>query len=229
MAEEWGIAKSKIKALTISYSAQRSWASSQVWDLLTRLAQHLKEKIESGLVSCLEVYHSVLHQLTKLDLQVARGAQVRSRVRWVEEGEASSEYFFRPEKKRLADCWISALRETDHSIISAPADLCRSFQTFYTELFSAAPIDLLAQESLLGNVSSVLPSDQARGKAPGTDSLPMEFYLKFWGLLGTDLVNVLNSCYVSGSLSLSQHQSVISLIFKKGDRLDHVIGARSPF
>ena len=60
----------------------------------------------------------------------------------------------------------------------------------------------------------------ARGKAPGLDGLPMEFYLKFWPVLGSDLVNVLNLCFEAGCLSLSQRRGVISLSFKKGDRLD---------
>ena len=38
-------------------------------------------------------------------------------------------------------------------------------------------------------------------------------------MLGADLVAVLNSCFDSGSLSLSQRRGVISLSFKKGDRL----------
>ena len=35
----------------------------------------------------------------------------------------------------------------------------------------------------------------AHGKAPGSDGLPMEFFVKFWDVLGLDLVDVLNSCY----------------------------------
>ena len=46
------------------------------------------------------------------------------------------------------------------------------------------------------------------------------FYLKFWHILGPDLVNTLNSCYLVGTLALSQRCGVISLAFKKGDRLD---------
>ena len=60
----------------------------------------------------------------------------------------------------------------------------------------------------------------ARHKALGLDGLPMEFYVKFWSVLYSDLVNVLNSCFDSGCLSLSQLRGVISLSFKKGDRLD---------
>ena len=60
----------------------------------------------------------------------------------------------------------------------------------------------------------------ARRKATGLDGLPIEFYLKFWNVIDHDLVAVLNSCLDSGSLSLSQCRGVISLSFKKGDRLD---------
>ena len=48
----------------------------------------------------------------------------------------------------------------------------------------------------------------------------MEFYVKFWPVFGSDLVNVLNSCFDSGCLSLLQRRGVISLSFKKGDCLD---------
>ena len=60
----------------------------------------------------------------------------------------------------------------------------------------------------------------ARNKAPGSDGLPMEFYVKFWDVIGSDLVTVLNSCFDAGLLSSSQRRGVISLSFKKGYRLD---------
>ena len=59
----------------------------------------------------------------------------------------------------------------------------------------------------------------AKRKAPGSDGLPMEFYVKFWDLLGADLVYVLNSCYRVRCLALSQRSGVISFSFKKGDHL----------
>ena len=68
----------------------------------------------------------------------------------------------------------------------------------------------------------------SRGKSPGSDGLPMEFYVKFWPILGTDLVNVLNSCYLSGVVSVTQRRGLISLIFKKGDRLDPITGVPLP-
>lgn len=55
------------------------------------------------MLSVVGVYQPVLDQLADLDREVARGAQVRARARWVEEGDSSSAYFFRLEKKRGAD------------------------------------------------------------------------------------------------------------------------------
>ena len=179
----------------------------------------------------------VLSQIAKIDLVAAKGAQICSRVRWVEEGESSSAYFFRLEKKNSADQRISALRESDGSIVSSPSDLCCSFASFYTSLFSADVSDSSVQAPVLANLPSSLSSDQAsqceghlsidecfealqgmaRRKAPGSDRLPMEFYLKFWNVIGNDLVAVLNSCLDSGCLSLSlPAQRSYLFVFQKG-------------
>ena len=79
--------------------------------------------------------------LAKLDLGSTRGAQVRSRARWVEEGETSSAYFFRLEKKCSADRWISAIKLDDDTIVSSSTDLCTPFADFYASLFSVTPTD----------------------------------------------------------------------------------------
>ena len=240
LAKWWEVCKERIKGLSINYGAAKLRANCQKRDLLVRLAEHLKVKLDLGNMSCLGPYHSTLAELAKFDLEAAQGAQVRSRIRWVEEGEISSSFFFRLEKKRGADRLISALKTSNGSIVSDTPALCDVITSFYSDLFSSVPTDDSARASLLHNVSSSLLPDvaetcegllspeechaalvgMARRKAPGSDGLPMEFYLKFWDLLGEDLVCVLNSCFSSGLLSRSQRRGIISLSFKKGDRLD---------
>ena len=178
--------------------------------------------------------------MAALDLEAAKGTQVRSHIRWIEEGESSSAFFFRLEKKRAADRLISGLRLDDGSVVNSTSGLLAAFSLFYSKLFSAQPCDPHAQSELLSHVLSSLTvvessscegdlsleecfaalSGMARLKAPGSDGLPMEFYLKFWPVLGQDLVLVLNSCFSEGRLSLSQRRGVISLSFKKGDCLN---------
>ena len=102
LAKWWKKGKSPLKGATICYCCNRSAARSKNRDLLVRLVNHLKTRIDAGSVSCLAPYHGVLSQVAKFDLETAKGAQVRSRTRWVEEGESSSAYFFRLEKKNAA-------------------------------------------------------------------------------------------------------------------------------
>ena len=171
LAKWWEMGKSRIKGLTVRYCCSRSSALSVKRDLLSRLSSHLKDRVDNDQLSLVEI----------------------------EEGESSSAYFFRLEKKRGADRWISAIRNDNGTIVSPPDDLCLSFSSFCSSLFTASPTDASAQESLLGNVVSSLPADQsdscegllivdecfaalvgmARRKAPGSDGLPAEFYLKF--------------------------------------------------
>ena len=240
LSDWWELGKHKIKDLTIGYCSKKAKERRAERALLSHLAEHLKAQVDLGRLSVLGPYQSTLAELSRFDLKAARGAQVRSRIRWVEEGERSSAYFFRLEKKRSADRHISVLRESDGTIVSDITGLCDSVSTFYSDSFSSDPTDAGACESLLSNICFTLTPEQAslcdgllsvsechsallgmaKCRAPASDGLLIEFYVKFWDILGEDLVCVLNSCYRDGCLSLSQCSGVISLSFEKGERLD---------
>ena len=83
LAKWWDPGKAKIKGLTVSHCVCRSQRSPQSRSLLSRLAGHLKERLDSGMTSCLGPYRSTLSKLAQLDLEAAKGAQGRSRVKWV--------------------------------------------------------------------------------------------------------------------------------------------------
>lgn len=136
-----------------------------------------------------------------MDLDAARSAQIRSRTRWVEDGESSSSYFFHLVKKRSADRLVSALRLPGGSTVNSPQDLVHCFADFYPSLFSAEEVNPLAQCELLSKVSAWLSVEQsascegefsveeclsalqgmAHRKAPDNDGLPMEFYVLCFG------------------------------------------------
>ena len=140
----------------------------------------------------------------------------------------------------MADRWVSALRGSDGVVFSDIDGIRRVLSSFYSSLFSAEDVDLAAQDFLLGNLVSSLSPQQAETcegpltvaeyhrsllgmalrKVPGSDGLPAEFYIRFWDVLGADLVDVFNFCFSAGFLTKSQRRGVISLTFKKGDRLD---------
>lgn len=57
----------------------------------------------------------------------------------------------------------------------------------------------------------------AKNKTPGLDGFQAEFYLAFWSVLGSDLVDVLNCAFRVGFLSVSQRCGLINLVFKADD------------
>ena len=140
----------------------------------------------------------------------------------------------------MADRWVSAVRDSDFAVFSNMDGIRRVLSSFYSSLFSAEDVDLAVRDSLLGNLDSSLSPQQAetcegpltvaechqallgmaRKKAPGSDGLQTEFYIRFWDVPGVDLVEVFNFCFSAGFLTRSRRCGVISLTFKKGHRLD---------
>ena len=92
LAKWWEAGKQEIQRITQECCVRRANETRASRDLLSRLADHLKSRFYEGLISAYVRYRSVLNRLAELDLAQARGAQVRSRIRWVEEGETSSSY-----------------------------------------------------------------------------------------------------------------------------------------
>lgn len=155
----------------------------------------------------LPVYEQVLAQLAAFDLTEAEGARIRPRVKWAEEGETSSHYFLRLERKRGAHTWISAMKTSDGSTVSDIVGICESRVSFHSDLFSASSVDLDFQVDLLDNLSLSLSCDEsatcggpislteahaallcmAKGKSSGSDGLAMKFYVTS----GTCLVKIL--------------------------------------
>jgi hypothetical protein len=56
-------------------------------------------------------------------------------------------------------------------------------------------------------------------KSPGLDGLSVEFYRTFWDKLKYFLIKTYNKSYKENMLTYSQHSSVLTLLFKKGDPL----------
>lgn len=236
----WERGKERIKGIAIKFGSRKKKTEASSRDLLTALANHLRDRIDSGFTSLLDVYERTLARIAALDRQAAEGARVRARVQWVEEGEASTRFFLRLERKHALEEWVSAIRGPDGALKSDIDGILRSWVTFFSSLFSASPTDASVQDELLSNVSARLPlgsghscdglltvaeihkalKGAATGKSPGSDGLPVEFYSRFWHIIGEDLVDVLNSSYQAGRLPRSLRGALITLIFKKGDRTD---------
>ena len=109
---------------------------------------------------------------------------------------------------------------------------------FYEDLYTSEPTNATAQETLLNTICRHLPeevraglegpltleecynamSTMERRKSPWSDGLPVEFYLLFWEIIGSDLVDVLSNSYELSTLPMSMRQAMITLAYEKRDK-----------
>ena len=196
---------------------------------LTRQMHQLQRLFEAGDESAFLKLCEVQEELRGIALHEAKGAQVRARCQWAEEGKTSASSFLNLATKRHAKQVMHSIRDPDTgSVHHDPFETLGVWQHYYTGLFTAAPCDLSAQDDMLLKLSRCLSKDEcascdglltleecfaalsgmARGKTPGSDGFPMEFYLRLWSSLGADLVRVLNVAYEAGQLSTSQRRII---------------------
>ncbi len=144
-----------------------------------------------------------------------QGALVRSRFQTIDQMDVPSKYFFSMEKKNG--------QKRDGALLSDYTDIHRRSVIFYENLYrseldpgrcvESVFFDNLPKVSEEANVNlsggltvgelfKALQSMES-GRAPGVDSLPVDFYKAFWLELGEDLLEVLRASLTEGRLPLS--------------------------
>ena len=234
----WDLGKRHIKEITIKYCSSKRKKSRSTYQSLTRRVQDLTRRLDSGDTSVGPLIQTLKSQLQAMDREEGISMSIRARAKWIEEGEASTAFFFQLEKRRRPNKIIDATLNQNNIMVSDTVDLLSTWRQFYSELYSSQSTDADLQDSFLDALERSLfheERDQCEGlltmeeclsslqgmssnKAPGIDGLPKEFYVCFWPVIGKDLVNILNYAYSAGVLSNSQRSGIITVSYKKGPR-----------
>lgn len=159
-------------------------------------------------------------RLDNVYIHKAKGAFVRSRRRWLEEGEQNSIYFFKLEKRRNNYNSMVKLR-TDENVIQDPKKISELCETFYKKLYESK-LSLDNMESFfnsLGDIKGISNSNKdlceaairvndiedaikklKLNKSPGNDGLTSEFYKLFSKELSRFLHMVYLESFENGKL-----------------------------
>ena len=84
---------------------------------------------------------------------IAEGAQIRSRVKWVEEGEKNTKYFLNLEQKHQTNNRISSIKLSDGKHVYKSEDILNEGAKFYRKLYSKASISVDDIDSYLENIN----------------------------------------------------------------------------
>ena len=229
------IVKTGIKRVTIHYCRRRTqWmheTSAFYESCLTELAGGPKRDGDT-LQTLKEIRSAAQKQRTRLH----EGLLVRARTPVAMPGEQPSTYHVLRERNIQQATSITSLNCSDGSRTDEAAEIRSIIEEHYTKLLGQAISTDTAQEDLfLATVRHPpLPHRETdlllapftvtelqsalnvakKGKSPGIDGIPIEFYSAFWDEIANDLVTIFNEIVRRGSLTGSQKQALIRLIPK---------------
>jgi len=229
--------KSKVKEYTIRYCIRRKrskWGKGIVSleNQLSRLQQHVDGDNSNEI-------HRLKKQIDDFYINEAQGRYIRSRAKWLEQGEKSSTYFLNLENKHQKSNLIAELTNSNGGKVSSTQELLDETYNFYTKLYSRNTnstknthdyldninfpivLDVSEKQSCEGYVSHAecteVVKNLKKNKSPGKDGLTAEFYQVFWADIGDFMVKMFNQSYDDRELSVTQRNSILSLLYKKGD------------
>ena len=238
----WEICKIKIKEYTMGYCAKKQIIKRNVIkEIETQIEQKENELIESDYHYNLQLQRDLLvNKLHTFVEEQKNGAKIRSRAKWVEEGEKCTKFFYNLEKKNYSNNSIKQLKKENGAYTSDNNEILEEEYKFYSNLYAADDIpeddikkylnDTNNLNTLNDNENKVLEGSVSEtecenainnmklNKSPGSDGLPVEFYKTFWPAVKTLVVDSLNAGYDAGELSVTQKRGVLNLIFKKDDK-----------
>lgn len=234
----WEELKTSIRYETIKFSkAKRRELSREQVSITNRLII-LKQLLVQGDLSVREEIKILESSLSTLFTREFEGVKIRSRAKWLEEGEVPSSYFFKLQQEKRSKNLISSILNSENIEVSPQQELEKAHVDFYSALFSREDINMQTQSFLFSQVTRKLSQadrdlcegdlllseattaakEMNKNKTPGPDGLSAEFYLTFWQRLGPVLVEIFNSCLENSELCESMKTSATRLVFKKGDK-----------
>lgn len=231
---KWEWFKFKVKEAAIKIG---KFSSNQLRVKQMEIVTNINTLCSKAVLSSEEkaLLENLKNQLDNLYLDKARGAFIRSRARWIEEGEKNSSYFFNLERQRQAKKKISKL--SINGVVTEDLELInKEVRDFYSNLYCSRYSEASCKsffQSIQGwidlikdDFKSIMEDDliieeldkainqMAKGKSPGLDGLTVDFYVFFWKDIRQLLFEALGECILRHNLSPTMKRGLITLIPK---------------
>ena len=238
----WEDIKMFLEHNTQVYCKKRAKNRRELEDKLTKRLNKLEQTLHHLKTEEVQEYYELKKQLEQIYDQKAEAAILRSKVRWNAQGEKGTKYFFGLEKRNFTNQCIYQIQKEDGEIITNHEEIQKEINRHYEQLYSAPTTELeeselqeflsdpdipcLTKEQAAELERPITPEEikaavfaMSNQKAPGLDGIPVEFYKKFWHLIGQHLVGAVLQVFDLEGLGSSQRRGIIRLLPKPGRNL----------
>ncbi len=199
----WDFCKKQVKDFTLVYSKSKAaMRRDEIGDIKCKLED------ASNRLSTEPDNQPLINHVTKLKCQLdamhissTRGAEIRSKALWAQQGEKSNKFFLTLEKIRGKQKTMTSLR-TENTVLTDQKDIMQEQVRFYKELykkkagFSKKAVqefikdlhlpkleeglhDMCDEEITVGECAKALKQMKNDG-SPGSDGLTVAWYKVFW-------------------------------------------------
>ncbi len=234
----WESLKEGIKELSIGYSRDKNRLHRERERRLKEQLDKEAERADREEKYDLGEYIRIKEELKEIEQKRCMGAIVRSRARYVIEGEKCTGFFLGLEKTKQKKNYLEQVEGKDGDKITDFVGIAERVEEFYKELFRKEEVDEESIGQVLDKLKTRVSDDDremcegeigtgeiqaaigglGRNKSPGIDGLIGEFYIEF----REELVPVLDRLFrwieEKGEMPLSMLTGLVSIIYKKGSR-----------
>ena len=242
-ALRWELVKLRAQDFSSNYSRGRASEQKKEIKNLDHKINQLRKKlaiINLKAENAVQIIHNtnlkidiLEEKLNKFTLERARGAMLRSKTNWVQNGEKNSSYFLRLEKSKARNKAMTVVKREDGSISKNFKEIMNEQEKFYKNLYKKdenvkftytnaegikvndSQRHLLSAELKVEELSEAIKG-MPNSKSPGADGLTADFYKVFWRLLKPILFEAINYAIKTGRLHSSARRGVLTLLPKKG-------------
>ena len=228
-----------IKSKTISFSIKRNKDNNMKFIKIQANINSINTKLikDPGNQNLIENLFKAKKELEVLELEKAKGAMVRAKMKEVTMGEKNTQYFLGVEKGRGNDNTIYKLNTeegelTDQEVILG--EITRHFEKLYSKdkdikndnlngiqdflrdiphnKISDIDKQMLEEQISMKEIGEAL-FDLSNDASPGIDGIPACWYKAFYGKIKHMLFECLEKTIENGEMGVSQRQGVISLLY----------------
>ncbi|KAL3677972.1 hypothetical protein R1sor_020928 [Riccia sorocarpa] len=180
-------------------------------------------------------------QLRKFEHEEARTWRLRSRSRWLREGEAPTRYFYSQAKTKFARETIQALQIDEGERTTSRREIIQKVEDFYTHLYereeTTAEVLQARREALQTLTRKVTPDQDIKvavsptreeidlivkilkaDKGPGLDGVTAEALRSCWDFVNNDCYAMIHNFWETGQLIQGTRTAVIKLVPKNDNK-----------
>ena len=243
----WELMKIRVKEYSIQYSVSKARSQKSNIAYIESKIDIIRDKLDVVDTSLSVPYsRKLINEKCKLEDELkmiqqnkSRGNIIRSRVKWIEEGERSTHYFFSLEKGRQSNNVIKRV-STQENISVKSEDILNDIKAFYKKLYSKDDIPSKDVDDYFRSITNCKELSKLEkelcdkdittkeikdaickirnNRSPGPDGLSPEFYKVFHDDLCELYFDMLKETFRYGELPDSLKWAIITLIYKKGEK-----------